>query len=541
MSMKYVRPRFVVILLCCILFPVEINSGNHAVSFSAPLAGAGDPLDRMSNILKNTFIPNELTEVLQASHSKYMEGCAWIQAGKSEKARVAFNEAVDLLLSPNWDMTSTLHLNLFFQDLIQRIPKQKSLYSSNSTDVLSGRRLIPLNIASPLHEEFVAHLQGTGYEIPITVNREVAKALYYWLNDSRHFFVEGMVRSGQYLPTIQRIFHEEAIPLDLMYLAQVESLFKPTAFSKAQARGIWQFNKVTAVKYGLKVTRDIDERSDPEKSTRAAARYLKDLYGIFGDWNLVLAAYNCGEGRLERLIRRSGIHDFWKLAESEPELPKETRNHVPLIHASIILARNPEKFGLPVDLDSAPEFVEVSVSKPVDLRAVAQILNITLEQIKDLNPSLRSLRTPSEYPDYRLKVPAESDADLRERLVALSAMIEPSLEMTGRHKVLPGETLIKIASQYRVTVAELMEVNNLSSKHRIVAGRWINVPYTLENIKSASRLIPNSVSTIYKETSMDLSVEDRNNAVGAKSEGSRVAYSPFVRSMKKSARPESIP
>jgi hypothetical protein len=541
MSMKYVRLRFVIILLCGILFPVEINSGNHAVSFSAPLTATGDPLDKMSNILKNSFIPDELTEVLRASHSRYLEGCELIQAGNSEKARVAFNEAVDLLLSPHWDMTSTLHLNLFFQDLIQRIPKQKSLYSDNSSSLLRGKNLIPLNIATPLNSAFASHLQGTGYEIPITINREVAKSIYYWLNDGRRFFIEGMVRSGRYLPTIQRIFHEESIPLDLMYLAQVESLFKPTAFSKARARGIWQFNRETAIKYGLKVTRDIDERSDPEKSTRAAAMYLKDLYGIFGDWNLVLAAYNCGEGKLDRLIKRSGVRDFWKLAESEPKLPKETKNHVPLIHASIILARNPEKFGLPVAVDSPPEFVEVSVSKPVDLRAVAQILNITIDQIKDLNPSLRSLRTPSEYPDYRLKVPAESDADLRIRLVALSAMIEPSLELTGRHKVLPGENLIKIASQYQVTVPELMEVNKLTSKHRIVAGRWINVPYTLENIKSTSSLIPNSVSTIYKRTWPDLSGEELKDPNVSKSEGSRIAYAPFVQSMKKGSTAESVP
>jgi len=368
---------------------------------------------------------------LQSSHEKYLEGCDLMQAGESKKARIMFNEAIDLLLSPNWDVTSTLHLNHFFQELVQRIPKEKGIYQSASEDK-SERDLIPLTINPSLVDEFSSHLGDTSYEIPITINKTVAKSIYYWLNDGRKFFVEGLMRSGQYRPIIERIFREENVPLDLMYLAQVESLFKPTAFSKARAKGIWQFNKSTAIQYGLKVTRDVDERSDPEKSTRAAARYLKDLYRSFGDWDLVLAAYNWGGARVKRLVQSTGINDFWGLVQTGQKLPKETKNHIPLIHASIILARNPEKFGLPLELDPPLEYVEVSVSKPMDLRAAAGVLNTTVEELKMLNPSLQGLKTPAKYPDYRLKVPADSDVNLRERLVALSILIEPSLEHIGR-------------------------------------------------------------------------------------------------------------
>jgi len=140
---------------------------------------------------------------------------------------------------------------------------------------------------------------------------------------------------------IAEAFKTESIPLDVMYLAQVESLFKTKAVSRARARGIWQFGRGTAIRYGLKVNRYIDERSDPEKSTRAAARYLSDLYAMFKDWNLVLAAYNWGEGKVQRLVDRSGRNDFWDLLELKRNFPKETKNHVPLIMASIILARNP--------------------------------------------------------------------------------------------------------------------------------------------------------------------------------------------------------
>lgn len=432
--MKQFRPGLIVILVSCALFTTEINSEHPAVTFSATLSttDTNPQFDKMTYILGNSYVPKGASQVLQTSHDKYLEGCDLMQAGESEKARILFNEAIDLLLSPNWDVTSTLHLNHFFQELVQRIPKDKSLYHSVSGDY-SDRNLIPLNISPTLKDDFITHLGGTRYEIPITINKTVAKSLYYWLNDGRPFFIKGLMRSGQYKPIIERIFREENVPLDLMYLAQVESLFKPTAFSKARAKGIWQFNKSTAIQYGLKVTQEVDERSDPEKSTRAAARYLKDLYNSFGDWNLVLAAYNWGGARVKRLVQRTGINDFWELVHTGQAMPKETKNHIPLIHASIILARNPEKFGLPLELDSPLDYVEVSVSKPMDLRAAAEVLNTTVEELKKLNPSLRNLRTPARYPDYRLKVPVDSNVNLRERLVALAVMIEPSLQHDGRH------------------------------------------------------------------------------------------------------------
>jgi membrane-bound lytic murein transglycosylase D len=420
--MKKFRPGLILIFVCCALFTVEINSGRDSVTFSATLTdGEFNPeLDKMSSILGNSYIPREAAEVLQASHQKYLEGMDLVQSGESEKARNRFNEAVDLLLSSQWDITSTLHLNHFFQDLIQRIP-QETYYLAEKSDA-ETRKLYPLKISPSLKKEFGDHLGNTSYEIPITVNKTVAKSIYYWLNDGRQIFVNGLKRSGRYRPLIERIFREESVPLDLMYLAQVESLFKPTAYSKAQARGIWQFNESTAQQFGLKITRDIDERCDPEKSTRAAARYLKELYDTFGDWNLVLAAYNCGGGRVARMIRQAGIHDFWGLAQSGHGMPKETKNYIPLIQASIILARNPERFGLPTDLDPYTEYVEVAVQKPLDLHAAAKVLHTSVNELRRLNPSLTTMRTPAGYPDYRLKVPADSDVNLRERLVALSQM-----------------------------------------------------------------------------------------------------------------------
>jgi len=483
--MKKFRPGLILILVCCVLLMVEINSEQNAVTFSATrtTADTNPQIDKMENILGNSYVPREVSEVLQASHEKYLEGCDLIQAGESEKGRICFNEAIDLLLSPNWDMTSTLQINHFFKELIQQIPKEHALYSSGLENNPDNRDSFPLTISPMLEDEFVPLLGETRYEIPIILNETVAKSLYYWLNDGRRFFIEGLMRSGQYGPVFERIFREESVPLDLIYLAQVESLFKPTAYSKAQAKGIWQFNKNTALQYGLKVTSDVDERSDPEKSTRAAARYLKDLHTTFKDWTLVLAAYNWGGGRVKRLIQFSGINDFWELVDSGQRLPKETKNHIPLIHASIILARNLEKYGLPVELDLPFEYVEISVSKPIDLHAAAKVLDTSVDVLKRLNPSLRGTRTPRDYPGFRLKVPTDSEMNLRERLVALYAMSEPSLENPGRHRILPGETLAQIATQYRVSVSEIEKINNLPSSHVISAGAWIDIPQLSANFK----------------------------------------------------------
>jgi membrane-bound lytic murein transglycosylase D len=261
-----------------------------------------------------------------------------------------------------------------------------------------------------------------------------------------------------------------------MYLAQVESLFKTEAVSRARARGIWQFGRATAIRYGLKVNRYIDERSDPEKSTHAAARYLSDLYAMFKDWNLVLAAYNWGEGKVLRLVNKSGRNDFWDLLELKRNFPKETKNHVPLIMASIILARNPEKYGLPTELDRPLVFDRVSISKPTDLKAAAALMGLATAQLKELNPALRGLTTPPGYPDFELKVPAGTPQEIIGKLAALpAAKVRAQPDYTARYRVRPGDTLNRIASRLGVTVAALQSANKVQPSS-LKAGMWLTVP-----------------------------------------------------------------
>jgi membrane-bound lytic murein transglycosylase D len=433
-------------------------------------------------------IPANILDLMNASRAKYLEGSNLIKSGESDKAQEAFNKAVDLILQSNWDVPSTSVLNQFFQDLIRRIQQDESSYllapfesdeevESAEIEGLGDLEFISAAIDPELRNALVADLAKTQYEIPITINGMVLKSLDFWLNRNRKVFEAGLVRSGQYRPMIEKVFREESIPLDIMYLAQVESLFRPQALSKAKAKGIWQFGKGTAVRYGLKVTRDVDERSDPEKSTRAAARYLNDLYDMFKDWNLVLAAYNWGEGKVQRLVDSTGLKDFWQLVDLRRRLPEETKNHVPLIQASVILGRNPEKYGLTTQLDPPLQYTEVSVSKPIDLRAAAKLLSTSIDELKKLNPALRGITTPANYPNFQLKVPIDSAPEIQEKLASLpTAKIRIPQEGSCSHKIRPGETLSGIARKHNIKVDDLRKANGLSAKKSLKAGVRLTLP-----------------------------------------------------------------
>ena len=454
-------------------------------------------------------IPADMLNLMQASRSKYLEGSNLIRAGDADSAREAFDEAVDMLIRSDWDLTSTPTLHRFFQDLIQRIQEDESRYLLVRYDEETGEEIenavvddlnevdLASLIADPsLREILTAELAENKYDIPITINEMVVKSLDYWLNRGRQYFIDGLQRSGQYRPIIERVFREESIPLDLMYLAQVESLFKTHAVSRAKAKGIWQFEKATAIRYGLKVTRDVDERSDPEKSTRAAARYLKDLYKMFEDWDLALAAYNWGEGKVQRLIKSTGLSDFWQLADLRRKLPQETKNHVPLIQASVILAKNPEKYGLPVQLDPPLEYVKVSVSKPIDLRAAAKVLSLPIDELKKLNPALRGFTTPANYPNFQLKVPAGVDSSVHDQLAALPRAKSTPVQTSGsRHKVRPGETLSGIAARYRVSIAAIEKANNISAKKKLIAGKSLIIPAATAKAQTAKQTAGSSKAT----------------------------------------------
>jgi len=247
----------------------------------------------------------------------------------------------------------------------------------------------------------VAHSQ-----VPVILNRPVQNYLKHFSHSGKANFQASLARSGRYLPMMRRIFQENGLPPELVYLALVESGFSLWARSPADAVGPWQFIEGTARRYGLKVNGQVDERRDPEKSTRAAARYLKDLYRQFGCWYLAAAGYNAGEKRVEGAVRRTASQDFWTLAQ-QGQLPKETINYVPQFIAAALIAKNPERFGFTTITYHKPlVWATVKVPGGIDVRRFGEVLQVSLEELKDLNPELNQWVAPRDQREYLLKVPA---------------------------------------------------------------------------------------------------------------------------------------
>jgi len=313
---------------------------------------------------------------------------------------------------------------------------------------------------------------GTDFDIPIAVNDAVLRAVAFYQFRTPMAFAAALKRSGRYLDLMRGVLREEGVPEDLVYVAMVESAFKYQAHSRAAAHGFWQFIAGTGRRYGLKRNRALDERSDPVKSTRAAAAYFRDLYDMFGDWHLAMAAYDAGEGRILKGLQRTGAHDFWELAAGS-SLRRETREYVPFILATALIAKNPARFGFDVVPDPPLAWDTVTVRKPVDLARVAQLTQSTLPEIQLLNSELRTRTTPHGVPAYDVRVPAGSAALLAPRIAALPAA--PAV-VEKRVVVRKGETLPKIARRAGVSVAELCDWNDLPRTARPKKGTVLIVP-----------------------------------------------------------------
>ncbi len=299
-----------------------------------------------------------------------------------------------------------------------------------------------------------------------------------------------MRRGSRYLPMIQNVFRAEGLPLDLAYVPLVESAFKPNALSRTKAKGVWQFMRGTGVENGLRQDWYIDERSDPEKATLAAAKYLMSLNKLFnGDWYLALASYNGGPGRMQRAIKRVGVDDFWTLAEKPKLLPRETREYVPMILAAIVVARNPAQYGFDFDPETAPEYDRITLPHPVDLRRVAEWCDTTIDEIQALNPELRRWTTPVRDDQYELKVPAGTADQI---IAHLDDAPPTELASLKWYTVKRGDTLPGIARKLHVSSADLAQANYLSTKAHVAIGQKLIVPHeaTVLMAARADRPVP---------------------------------------------------
>src|SRR3954462_10593416 len=360
--------------------------------------------------------------LISTSQKHFEAGERELKAGHLETARQAFDQSVEVLLDSPYGARTDARMREHFDRLIDRINAyevtalaqgdgfaEKRYEAAPIDEILKNATTFPAPGADDATRAAVkADLETNPHDIPIPEHPKVLSYVEVFQGRMREYIQDSLERGAKYLPMIQNVFRAEGLPLDLAYIPIIESSFKTNALSQKSAKGPWQFMKPTAKEHGLKTDWFIDKRSDPEKATIAAAKYLKTLSRMFdGDWNLVLAAYNGGPGRVQRAMKRSGRDDFWSLAAAGPKyLPRETREYVPMILAAMIIARNPVQYGFEVMSAEPIAYDKVALPRAIDLRHVAEWAGTTVDEIQALNPELRRWTTPVKYPDYEVKVPA---------------------------------------------------------------------------------------------------------------------------------------
>ena len=322
-------------------------------------------------------------------------------------------------------------------------------------------------------------IKGSQKEIPLTINKKVQHEIdLYTKGELRNHFIASYKRSGKYRQTIVDMLKKEGLPQELSWLPLVESGFMVKALSKQRALGLWQFIPSTGYKFGLSRNQYIDERLNPEKSTQAAISYLKELHSLFGDWSTVLAAYNCGETRVLRVIRNQKINyldNFWDLYA---QLPQETARYVPKFLATLHIVNNLKKYGMEkIVIDSPIKSEPLTVTKMNHLDDIAKITGIDRKTLEVLNPELRQDIVPDE--NYVLNIPEGKKKMLLANIDQI-LRLNPTRVDFCKHRVASGETLTLIARRYSTSVNNIMLANNLDHANHIVIGKMLKIPFKIK-------------------------------------------------------------
>lgn len=432
--------------------------------------------------------PDPIATLIETSRRHFEAGERELKLGHMDRARVAFDRAVDVMLESPYGARTDARTREYFDRLVDRVNAYEVTALAQG-DGFAETRSEPASIDEVLKiatfpkpaadeqttEAVKADLAATAHDIPIPQNSRVLAYVESMQGGRlREFISDGLARGTKYLPMIQAVFRAEGLPLDLAYIPIIESGFKTNALSRASAKGHWQFMKPTAKENGLHFDWYVDERSDPEKATVAAAKYLKTLHKMFnGDWNLVLAAYNGGLGRLQRAMKKSGETDFWALSDTSKYLPKETREYVPLILAAIIVAKNPVQYGFAIVEHEPVAYDTVTLPRAMDLRRVAEWTGASIDEIQSLNPALRRWTTPVKSKNFTLKVPAGTGGQFQTRLADASAGDLAGLKW---YTVKRGESIATIARKLKVNRVDLAEANTLSVRSKLRAGNELVIP-----------------------------------------------------------------
>jgi membrane-bound lytic murein transglycosylase D len=420
-------------------------------------------------------------QIITQAEASYNSGVQNYRSNRLDAARLDFDTAVDAMLASGLDLKAEGPLSDEFEHLLNAI-------NALEMDALKqGNGLSPVIEAAPLDEAateatFAANPELTAKlrkeltissDLPLVINDQVAGYINYFANSpSFHaHMLRSMERAGKYKEMMLKVLKEEGIPQDLIYLAVAESGFQPQALNaKSGAGGIWQFMPTGA--YGLARNGWVDERFDPEKSTRAYAKYMKSIYDLLGDWYLAMAGYDWGPGNVQKAVMRTGYADFWELYRRN-SLPAETKNYIPQILAAIIMAKNPEKYGLDrIVPDAAVLSDTVSTDYAIDLRLVADLTDATVQEIVALNPSLLRMSTPRDM-DFDLHIPVGTKDVYLDRLKSIPEDKRTSWRF---HTVRPGESLDGIATSLHSHASDIASANGISLGETVAPGDELVVP-----------------------------------------------------------------
>ena len=434
-------------------------------------------------------IEDPVLTLIVTSDRHFKAGQRELEQGHVEAAKQEFNRAVDVLLESPYGARTEPRIREHFDRLVDRISTyevralatgdgftEKKYEPATIDELLALSTTLGTSAPTPeLKDAVTSDLQNANHDIPIPLNQRVLSYIELFQGRLHDFIEEGMRRGSKYLPMIQNVFRAEGLPLDLAYVPLVESAFKPNALSRVKAKGVWQFMTGTAAENGLHRDWYIDERSDPEKATVAAAKYLRTLSRLFdGDWHLALASYNGGPGRLQRAMKTAHADDFWALAAKPKVLPRETREYVPMILAAIVIARNPSQYGFDFEPEPPHTYETVTLPRPVDLRRVAEWADAPVDEIQALNPELRRWTTPVKASNYELKVPVGTAGIVQARLADAPPADLASLKFYVAKR---GDTLPLIARKLHVSKADLADANDLRVTARVNVGQKLIVPH----------------------------------------------------------------
>ena len=422
-----------------------------------------------------------LRALIEQAETAYAHGEADYRKGMLAEAKAEFDRAVDLMLSCGIDIKSNPQLQDEFDKIVDQVNALEMEALKQGNGFVSKEEITPAEAASDvtfavdpnLVAKATAELATTKSDLPLMINDYVATFINFFANTQKghNTLLHSFQRSGLYKGMIQRVLAEEGVPQDLIYLAVAESGFQPRAVDrKSRAGGMWQF--MPHGQYGLTRNLYVDERFDPEKSTRAYARYMKYLYDQLGDWYLTMAAYDWGAGNVQRAVAKTGYADFWELYKRH-ELPRETQNYVPEILAAIIVANHPTQYGFDDIVLDPPVLTDtVTINYSIDLRLASDLVGAPIDEIEALNPSLLRMVTPPDGA-FDLHLPAGTATLFEQRAAPIPEVHRNSWRY---HVVAEGDTLASVAQEYRVPVAELAATNQLSPSESVVGMEALVVP-----------------------------------------------------------------